>query len=45
MIDVDVVDLRPSNDDGKPVSLLLGRILLGLGGGSEPMVSTWDQLS
>lgn len=38
------VDSRPSNDDGKPVSLLRGRSLLGLGGGREPMVSQLDQL-
>lgn len=32
----------PSNDDGKPVSLLCGLVLVGLG--KEPMVSTLDQL-
>jgi hypothetical protein len=40
----DDCDLRPSKDDGNPVSLLRGRSLLGLGGGSEPMVSQLDQL-
>jgi hypothetical protein len=32
----------PSNDGGKPVSLLCGLVLVGLG--NEPMVSTLDQL-